>query len=63
MKLILYLGNLLNKSHNDICDDIKKNPSLFKLLFKLATLIYLKTQLKDNSFLLERDKSKKLVFN
>jgi hypothetical protein len=58
----LPISKLLNKSYHDICDELKKNPSIFKILFKWMALIYLKTHLKDNSFLLERDKSKKSGF-
>lgn len=58
----LPISKLLNKSYNEICEELKKNKSLFKLLFKWVALIYLKTHLKDNSFLLERDKSKKSGF-
>lgn len=58
----LPISKLLNKSYDDVANELKKNPSLFKLLFKWVALIYLKTHLKDKTFSIERDRSKKSGF-
>lgn len=50
------ISNLLNKTYNEIVEEINKNPKITRLLFKWLSLIFLKTHLKDKSLLTERDK-------
>lgn len=50
------ISRLLNKSYDEIINEINQNSQITLLLFKWLSLIFLKTHLKDKSLLFERDR-------
>lgn len=50
------ISKLLNKTYNEVVNELKQNPNIAHLIFKWLSLIFIKTHLKDKSLLYERDK-------
>lgn len=57
-KLEKPLSSLLQKSYEDVCDELEKDNNLYLKIYHWAALIFFKTHLKDTLLLKEQDKRK-----